>query len=212
MKIRTWLARYMRWRFTTEPIGAPSLGDAADKHMEEHGDTLKNLGDLTITVDPDKGRRVFDLGTAVSPERRLGEVLHRLKAGQEAHLLLERPAGMSAEEWRDHLEASVEEAMRTRWSLDPAAARSTSVQIVFFSGHLRARIELQHFENPRNDAQATTGPGINLLDVSEDEDTVKAAIAVADGLDALFTRLGPPPPHLPTEREPLLHGGGGAAR
>ncbi|MBT2234776.1 hypothetical protein [Nonomuraea sp. NEAU-A123] len=52
---------------------------------------------------------------------------------------------------------------------------------------------------------------VNLMDVSTNEDTVQAAGAVADGLDALFRRLGPPPDHLHTERTPLLHGGGGAA-
>lgn len=54
-------------------------------------------------------------------------------------------------------------------------------------------------------------PEIDLVDVSTNEHTPGAATILAEGLDALFKRLGPPPDHLRTERTPLLHGGGGAA-
>ncbi|MCK2213346.1 SAV_6107 family HEPN domain-containing protein [Actinomadura sp. ATCC 31491] len=52
----------------------------------------------------------------------------------------------------------------------------------------------------------------DLLSVGADEHTPEAALSLVNGLDYLFRRLGPPPPHLLDEREPLLHGDGGANR
>lgn len=170
----------MRWPFITEAIT-----DAVGKDQEEHGDALRDLLELE-------------------------EKLRHVTVGQEAHLLLERPADMSAEEWKHRLKASVSEAIRFRWSADPTTAQYETVTISYFHNTDRARIELRHLDDRRKVSKETSDSKINLLDVSEDEDTVNAVIAVAEGLDALFRRLGPPPPHLRSEHEPLLHGGGGA--
>ncbi|MFC7380904.1 hypothetical protein [Sphaerisporangium rhizosphaerae] len=55
-------------------------------------------------------------------------------------------------------------------------------------------------------------PRIDLMNVSEAEDSASGSAVLADGLDQLFRRLGPPPDHLHNERSPLLHGGGGTAK
>ncbi|MEU1880860.1 hypothetical protein ABZ470_26435 [Streptosporangium sp. NPDC020072] len=60
--------------------------------------------------------------------------------------------------------------------------------------------------------EETIDPAIDLLKLSENEETVSSARTMAEGLDNLFKRLGPPPPHLRSgDRTPLLLGGGGAA-
>ncbi|MFB9525121.1 SAV_6107 family HEPN domain-containing protein [Nonomuraea roseola] len=54
--------------------------------------------------------------------------------------------------------------------------------------------------------------GFDLLSMGADEHAREAAVSLVGGLDYLFRRLGPPPPHLSDEREPLLQGDGGANR
>lgn len=57
-----------------------------------------------------------------------------------------------------------------------------------------------------------SSPSIGLLNVVNDQHAPVAAATIANGLDRLFHRLGPPPDSLDAHRSGPIDGDGGAAR
>ncbi|MER6514726.1 hypothetical protein ABT158_48515 [Nonomuraea sp. NPDC001636] len=83
-----------------------------------------------------------------------------------------------------------------------------------WTGRRLDEFEISELPEAYRDALTTSDsdqaePTIDLIQATEREEMRAAAIAVAQGLDDLFRRLGPPPESLGADSEPLLSGGGG---